>query len=442
MKRSKELERKASKFMPTGAADSIFIENAKGSHIWDVDGNEYIDYKLGWGPVILGHSHPAVQKNVHEYDSKGICYALGNMLEIEVAKKIKSLVPSAEMIRFFVSGTEATMHAIRIARAYTKREKIVKFEGHYHGTHDYALFSVESKSNISPGKPEPNCLGIPDTLKKLVIVDQWNDFDSVEKIVKKEATNIAAIITEPIMANNSVIPPREEYLPFLKELCEKNDIVLIFDEVKTGFRVSQGGAQQLFGVKPHLTTFAKALGNGYPISAVVGLEEIMRKYATNDVILYQSTYARNPVSLAAAEATLDKIKKGDVHPNIKKVGDALMKGIREILKDERMYDVIVQGYPSMFQLLFTKQDRVYNYRDFITCNTDLFKKLQGRLLENGILIDEYNSEAWYMSDSHNLSDVEQTLEAFQASLPLLPASSSGKPRKRVNPLLRENKIHI
>jgi len=430
MKRSKELGKKASKFMPTGAADSIFIENAKGSHIWDVDGNEYIDFKLGWGPVILGHSHPAVQKNVHEYDNKGICYALGNTLEIEVAKKIKSLVPSAEMIRFFVSGTEATMHAIRIARAYTKREKIVKFEGHYHGTHDYALFSVEPKYHFSPGKPEPNCLGIPDSLNKLVIVDQWNDFDSIEKTVKKEATSIAAIITEPIMANNSVIPPRQGYLRFLKELCEENDIVLIFDEVKTGFRVSKGGAQQLFGVKPHLTTFAKALGNGYPISAVVGLEDIMRKYATNDVILYQSTYARNPVSLAAAEATLDKIKKGDVHPNIKKVGIALMKGIREILKDEKMYDVIVQGYPSMFQLLFTKQDRVYNYRDFITCNTDLFKKLQGRLLERGILLDEYNSEAWYISDSHNLSDVEQTLEAFQASLPLLPASSRGKPRKR------------
>jgi glutamate-1-semialdehyde 2,1-aminomutase len=427
MKRSKELERKGSKFMPAGAADSIFIEKAKGSHIWDVDGNEYIDYKLGWGPVILGHSHTAVRKRVHEYDNKGICYALGNTLEIEVAKKIKSLVPSAEMIRFFVSGTEATMHAIRIARAYTKREKIVKFEGHYHGTHDYALFSVEPKSNTSPSKPEPNCWGIPEALKELVIVDQWNDFDAIEKTVKKEASNIAAIITEPIMANNSVIPPRDGYLRFVKELCEENDIVLIFDEVKTGFRASKGGAQQLFGVKPHLTTFAKALGNGYPISAVVGLEDIMRKYATNDVILYQSTYARNPVSLAAADATLDEIKKENVHSNIRKVGKTLMKGIREILNDRNMYDVIVQGYPSMFQLLFTKQDRVYNYRDFITCNRELFAKLQGRLLEKGIMLDEYNSEAWYTSASHNISDVEQTLEAFQASLPLLSsAPGSGK----------------
>jgi glutamate-1-semialdehyde 2,1-aminomutase len=416
--------------MPSGAADSIFINNARGSHIWDVDGNEYIDYKLGWGPVILGHSHPAVQKNVHKYDNKGICYALGHPLEITVAKKIKSLIPSAEMIRFFVTGTEATMHAIRIARAYTKKERIVKFEGHYHGTHDYALFSVEPDPQFAPGKPQPNSWGIPNALKKLVVVVQWNDFDAIEKTIRKDAGNIAAIITEPIMANNAVIPPRDRYLHFLKEICEKNDIVLIFDEVKTGFRVAKGGAQQLFGVKPHLSTFAKALGNGYPISAVVGLEDIMRNYATNKVILYQSTYARNPVSLAAADATLDQIKKNYVNSNIEKVGNALMKGIQEILNDMKMYDVIVQGYPSMFQLLFTKQDRVYNYREFVKCNTSLFTNLQKRLLEKRVMLDEYNSEAWYTSASHNRSDVEQTLEMFQSSLPLLPESSSRILRKK------------
>ena len=427
--RSKELERKGLKLLPFGAADSIFINNARGSHIWDVDGNEYIDYKLGWGPVILGHSHPAVQKNVHEYDNEGTCYALGHPLEIEVAKKIKSLVPSAEMIRFFVTGTEATMHAIRIARAYTKKERIVKFEGHYHGTHDYALFSVEPDARIAPGKPQPNSLGIPNALKELVVVVQWNDFDAIEKTIRKDASNIAAIITEPIMANNAVIPPRNGYLHFLKELCEKNDIVLIFDEVKTGFRVDKGGAQRLFGVKPHLSTFAKALGNGYPISAVVGSEDIMRNYATNKVILYQSTYARNPVSLAAADATLDQIKKGYVHSNIEKMGNTLMKGMREILNDLRMYDVIVQGYPPMFQLLFTEQDRVYNYRDFVKCNTGLFTNLQESLLEKGVMLDEYNSEAWYTSASHNHSDVEQTLKVFEASLLTLSKSRSRKRKK-------------
>jgi glutamate-1-semialdehyde 2,1-aminomutase len=433
--RSTELERKGSKLLPSGATDSIFVNNARGSHIWDVDGNDYIDYKLGWGAIIIGHSHPAVQKNVHEYDSKGTCYALGHPLEISVAKKIKSLVPSAGMIRFFVTGTEATMHAIRIARAYTKKEKILKFEGHYHGTHDYTLFSVEPNARTS-GKPQPSSLGIPNVLKELVLVVQWNDFDAIEKAIKKGANNIAAVITEPIMANNAVIPPRDGYLHFLKELCEKNDIVLIFDEVKTGFRVAKGGAQQLFGVKPHLSTFAKALGNGYPISAVVGLEDIMRNYANNKVILYQSTYARNPVSLAAADATLDQIKNRYVHSNIKKVGGALMKGIREILNDMRMYDVVVQGYPSMFQLLFTKQDRVYNYRDFVKCNTGLFIYLQERLLEKGVLLDEYNSEAWYTSASHSDSDLAQTLEVFQASLSLLSKYSSRSLPKRRNSFIK------
>jgi glutamate-1-semialdehyde 2,1-aminomutase len=334
------------------------------------------------------------------------------------------------MIRFFVTGTEATMHAIRIARAYTKKERIVKFEGHYHGIHDYALFSVEPDPQTAPAEPQPNSWGIPNALKELVVVDRWNDFDAVEKTIRKDASNIAAIITEPIMANNAVIPPRDGYLHFLKELCEKNDIVLIFDEVKTGFRVAEGGAQQLFGVKPHLSTFAKALGNGYPISAVVGLEDIMRNYANQRVILYQGTYARNPVSLAAADATLDQIKKRYVHSNIEKVGNALMKGIREILNDMKMYDVIVQGYPSMFQLLFTEQDRVYNYRDFVKCDRGLFTNLQKRLLEKRVMLDEYNSEAWYTSASHNRSDLQQTLEAFQASLPLLSASSSRKLRKK------------
>jgi glutamate-1-semialdehyde 2,1-aminomutase len=252
--------------MPDGVADSIFINNAKGSHIWDVDRNEYIDYKLGYGPVILGHSHPAVQNKVHEYDKRGVIYGSDAPLEITLAEKIRSIVPSAKMIRYYVSGTEATMHALKIARAYTGKEKILKFEGQYHGVHDYVSFSTEWNAKSRHGKkPQPDSIGIPKALEKLILVSEWNDFDAVEKIVKKESNNLAAIITEPIMANAAVIPPRDGYLAFLKELCDKNDIVLIFDEVKTGFRVAKGGAQELFGVKSHLTALAKSFGNGYPI---------------------------------------------------------------------------------------------------------------------------------------------------------------------------------
>src|SRR5918992_1043641 len=378
MKLSKKLQHKASRLMPDGVANSIFVKKARGSHIWDVDGNEYIDYRLGWGPVILGHGHRSVQKKVHEYDKNGICYALDNPLEITVGQKIKSLVPGAEIIRYFVTGTEATMHAIRIARAFTKKDRVLKFDGHYHGANDYALFSVDPSPHSPLDKPQPASQGIPNALKELVIISQWNDFNAVEKAIKKEASNTAAIITEPIMANAAVIPPLDGYLAFLKELCEKNDDLLIFDEVKTGFRVAKGGAQQLFGVKPHMTTFAKALGNGYPISAVV---------------------------------TLDEIKRAHVHSNIEKFGNALIKGMREVLQDKGIENAIIQGYPSMFQVLFTKQGAVNNYRDFLSCNNDQFSKLQECLMTKGIMLDENNSEPLYTSVAHNNNDLKNTLEA-------------------------------
>jgi glutamate-1-semialdehyde 2,1-aminomutase len=412
-KKSKELGRQASKLMPRGVTDSPFVARAKGSHIWDVDGNEYIDYKLGWGPVILGHAHPAVIKRVHEYSRKGLSYGLSSPMEIEVARKIKSLVPCAETVRYFVSGTEATMHAIRIARAYTKKDKVLKFEGHYHGSHDYVLFATEPETNAPP-HPQPDSQGIPEPLKKLVIVNEWNDFDAVEKTVRKEADSIAAIITEPVMANAGVIPPMQGYLDFLKELCEKNNIALIFDEVKTGFRVAEGGAQQLLGVEPHIATFAKAMGNGYPISAVTGLEGVVGKYGTRDVIP-QSTYARNLASLAAADATLEEIKKGHVHRRIQKFGNALIKGIQDILYDRKV-DALVQGYPSLFQLYFTKRDRIRNYRDMLECDQELFAKLQSQMMKRGILLDEGNTEPFYTSAAHSKNDLRQTLEAFEASL--------------------------
>lgn len=418
---SKKLKQKATKLMPDGVADSIFINSAKGSHIWDVDGNEYIDYKLGHGPVILGHSHPSVQNKVHEYDKRGVIYGSDIPLEITLAEKIRSIVPSAEMIRYFVSGTEATMNAIKIARAYTGKEKILKFEGQYHGLHDYLSFSTEPSATSHRGKkPQPDSIGIPKALEKLILVNDWNDFDAVEKTVKKESNNLAAIITEPIMANAAVIPPRDGYLAFLKELCDKKDIVLIFDEVKTGFRVAKGGAQELFGVRPHLTALAKSFGNGYPISAVVGSEEIMKMNATRK-ILHQGTYARNPVSVAAADVTIDEIRKEYVHKNIAKFGTALMKGIKDILHDKKV-DGIVQGYPSMFHVLFTKQNGIHNYREFLKCNKEFFAKLQELLLKKGIMF----SEPSFTSASHDSEDLRHTLEAFETTLQVSITSSRSK----------------
>lgn len=408
------LHRAASRLMPEGVAEEIFAVRARGSHLWDADGNEYIDYKLGYGPVILGHGHPGVQERVREYSEQGVIYGTDHPLEISVARKIRTLMPGAEMTRFFVTGTEATMNAIKISRAYTGREGIVKFEGHYHGFHDYVSFSTEPDPKKPRSKPQPDMKGLPKALQKLVLVEEWNDFDRIEKTVRKNADKIAAIITEPIMANSSVIPPQRGYLKFLKELCDRNDIVLIFDEVKTGFRVGKGGAQRLFGVKPHLTAIAKSFGNGYPISAVVGTKEIMAKYGTRD-ILPQGTYARNPVSLAAADATMEEIMHRQIHSKIDRVGRALMNGLGDIMHDKGR-DAIVQGYPPMFQVLFTKESQVSNYRQFSRCNQDLFGIFQKRMLKNGIMLDESNSEPFYVSAAHSKNDLDRTLAAIEESL--------------------------
>ncbi len=430
LKKSMEMHEKALQVLPRGVSSnarlwhklcrtdrpcSIFIERAKGSHLWDVDGNEYIDYRLGFGPVILGHSYPAVHDRIHKYDEKGIIFALDNPLEVSVAEKVRKLVPSAEMARYSVSGTEATMHAIRIARGYTGREKIIKFEGAYHGAYDYALFSTEPAFDSPRGVPIPASLGIPKALNDLVIVQEWNDFESVEKTVSKHGGEVAAIICEPVMGNAAVIPPAPGYLEFLKELSDRHGIVLIFDEVKTGFRLAPGGAQQLFGVTPHLSTFAKSLANGYPVSMIVGLKEIMDIVGPKKVA-HGGTYAGNPVSMAAAEATLDEFDARNVHESINRFGGKMMKGIREILED-RHVEGIVQGFPGMFQVLFTKQPEVRNYRDLKSCDFELFARLQLELLKRGVMFDEDNGEPLFTCYSHDKEDLEKTLQAFDAALP-------------------------
>lgn len=395
---------------------SIFIENAKGSHLWDVDGNEYIDYRLGFGPVILGHSYPSVHDRIHKYDEKGIIFALDNPLEVSVAEKVRKFVPSAEMVRFSVSGTEATMHAIRIARGYTNREKMIKFEGQYHGAHDYSLFSTEPPFDSPKGVPFPSSLGIPKALKDLVILQEWNDFESIEKTVSRQGEDIAAIICEPVMGNAAVIPPSPGYLKFLKELADKHGIVLIFDEVKTGFRLARGGAQELLGVKPHLSAFAKSLANGYPVSMIAGLQEIMDLVGPKKVA-HGGTYAGNPISMAAAEATLDELEAGNVHESINKFGSKLIKGILEILEDKHV-EGVVQGYPGMFQVLFTKLPKVRNYRDLSSCDFELFARLQLELLKQGIMFDEDNGEPLFTCYSHSDEDLEKTLQAFDTALPV------------------------
>ena len=426
-KKSLKLYEEETKYLPAGTSSnarlwrvgcpiyepcSVFIKRAKGSHIWDVDGNKYIDYRLGYGPVILGHGYKKVVDAVNKAAKDGSVYALGTELEIEVAKKMIKLIPCFEMVRFANSGTEATMNAIRLARAYTKKDKIIKFEGHYHGAHDYVLFSTDPPFNSKKG-PIPASLGIPKSIEKLTIVEEWNDFNAIEKTVKKNYKDVAAIITEPIMGNASAIMPKKDYLKHLKELCDKYDMILIFDEVKTGFRIAKGGAQEKFNVDPDLSCFAKAMGNGYPIAAFGGHEEIMNLIGPKKVI-HGGTYSANPLSLTAANTTLNELS-GKVHDHIENFGSKLIKGVSKLLNDHKIPN-IVSGCPAMFQFLFTKKKEINNYKDLRYCDMNLYARFHFELLKRGVMVDEDNEEVIFSSYSHNKEDLNKTLNAFEDSI--------------------------
>ncbi len=401
---------------PTFMPCSIFVSRARGSHLWDVDGNEYIDYRMGFGPVILGHSDPRIHEAVHRIDEDGLIYALSHELEIRVAKKIVSMVPCAEMVRFCNSGTEATMHAIRVARAYTGREKIVKFEGMYHGAHDYLLYSTDPPFDQVRGPPRsiPKSAGIPKAINKLCLVERWNNFDRIEKLVKTRGEEIAAIITEPIMGNCSAIMPRDGYLKHLRQLCSDHGILLIFDEVKTGFRVGPGGAQERFGVTPDLATFAKSMGNGYPVACFAGSTEIMNIIGPAKVV-HGGTYSGNPVSLAAADATLDVLRTEEVWQTLDSFGTRLMRGLLEVAEEAKV-DLRVQGVPQMFQVLFTRQHEIQEYRDLAKCDLDRYAALHVELMNHGVMIDEDNMECFFTCAAHSDEDLEKTLAAFQQAL--------------------------
>ncbi len=431
--KSLKLYREALKVMPAGVGSnarlwrsgvcppampcSLFVKKAKGAHMWDVDGNKYIDYRLGYGPVILGHDYEAIHKSVEKAEKLGAVYAAGHELEINVAKKIISMVPCAELVRFSSTGTEATMHALRIARAAKKKDKIIKFEGHFHGTHDYLLWSTEPPFDLPLHNHNQvlhkQSLGIPDVIKKTILVERWNNFEAIEKTVRENHKQVAAIITEPIMGNAAAIMPQKNYLKHLRELCNRYDIALIFDEVKTGFRVSTGGAQKLFGVVPDLACIAKAMGNGYPVSAIVGKKEFMELIGPGKVS-HGGTYSSNPVSLAAVDATLDILKTGRVHKHIKKFGRRLMRGINDIYTDNKIPHII-NGVPGMFQVSFTKQKEMREWRDLAKCELKMYPALHLELMQRGVLTDADIEEPLFFSYSHTREDVEKTISAYQNS---------------------------
>lgn len=395
----------------------IYVELGNGPRLTDVDGNEYLDYLLGYGTLINGHSHPKITQAIKDQSDKGALFGTPVELEIGLARKFKQMVSSADMVIFGTNGTDATMNAIRIARAATGKDMVLKFEGHYHGQHDYAMISVEAPPSVAGleeyPRPLPYSAGIPSLVLDTVIVSPWNNLRAFERIMKRHRNEVAAIIMEPIMANSSVIPPSPDYLKSVKEIAAQNDALLIFDEVVTGFRVAPGGAQELYGVTADISTWGKAMGGGVPISAVSGKKEYMDLIGPGKVS-YGGTYFANSLTLAGAIANLEALSEQDnLHFKIFKELTNKITGEIAKIGDRTGQDICVQGVPGMFSLAFTKQKKIINYRESLLIDWNKYRTLSQLLMNKGVFVHPDNYERLTISTAHTEADVEKTLVLFE-----------------------------
>lgn len=424
--KNQALMRRAMRVMPEGVSsnfrawdldNTIVTVAAKGSHFWDADGNEYIDYRLGFGPVILGYGYEPVVERVAEAARGAVTTAFTMELEIKVAERMVRMCPGLDMVRFCNSGSEATQNALRVARGYTGREKVIKFEGHYHGNYDYLLFST---AGASPGGlgfrydpiPYQESSGIPRAMRDLIITLPFNDFDELEDACDRQGHEVAAIIVEPVMGNVAGVLPKPGFLERIRELCDEYGIIMIMDEVKTGFRIAPGGAQEVYGVIPDLATYAKALGNGFPVAAFGGKREVMEIVGYGK-IAHGGTYNGNAVAMAAADATLELLEDGSVIETIARRGRRLMAGLHEILNEVGIPNQVV-GWPQMFGLLITDQeDEIREYRQYARTQRDLYQALVLALVRRGIVPDPDAREPWFLCYQHEDEDIDVTLETVR-----------------------------
>ena len=428
--KSKELLKRAEKVLASGVSSefrkynhphALFYTHGSGSRIYDVDGNEYLDFTLSQGPLILGHSHPEVLRKVEEYSREGQLYAGQHIREIELAEKLNKLIPSAELMRFCLDGSEAVQTAFRVARAKTGRQKFLRFEGHYHGWLDNVAYGISTPGIEALGSREqPNVFpwtaGLPESSKEDFIVLPWNDLALVEQTVERDHEEIAAIITEPIMCNNGCILPKEGFLEGLRTLCDRFGIALILDEVITGFRVGLGGAQQYFGVTPDLSIFAKAMGSGYPISAIVGKREWMELIAEGKVIHAGTMNSGNP-TVAAALATIEVLEQENPYERMYRLGRKLMDGLREAAVDTKQ-DLVTQGLGPMFVTYFGKKRQCNDYRDTLGNDKAKLSRFIAGLHDRGIRV--IGRGLWYVSAAHTEKDVDKAIQTAADVLKELP----------------------
>jgi glutamate-1-semialdehyde 2,1-aminomutase len=424
--RQHEWYRRAAKTLPGGTnsnfrawgEDTVYIDRGKGGRIWDLDQNEYIDLRMGYGPVILGHGDDRVDDYVNQQMRKGVSFSLTSEDEVRAMELVCELTGWVEMARMTVSGTEATMHAMRLARAFTGRNKIVKFEGQYHGVHDYALISVTPDNMSDLGDADkPVRLawgrGIPDAVADTIIPARYNNLDLLRRLFEEQGDDIAAVIVEPVLGNAQGILPQPGFHAAMRALTEEFGILLIFDEVKTGFRFARGGAAEFFGIRPDIATFAKAMGNGYPAAAFGGRRDIMNLLP--DKVSHGGTYAGNRVAAAAAVKTLEIIRDTNALETIHATGRRVQDGLREVLNPSGI-PYIFTGHPSMFGIMFTDEAPT-EYRDWARSDHELYDAVAVGMMARGAMPEPDSREPWFLCEAHAQDDtVDRVVTIFEESL--------------------------
>ena len=421
-KKSIELYRRAIGLIPGGVNSPVrafkaigipptFIERAKGSKIWDVDGNEYIDYVGSWGPMILGHAHPKIVAALKMITTKGTSFGAPTPLEVELAIKVKKAFPSMELVRMVSSGTEAVMSAIRVARGYTGRDKILKFEGCYHGHGDSLLVKAGSGATTLG---IPDSLGIPGDLAKLTLTALYNDLESVKVLVRQYPGEIACIIVEPIAGNMGVVLPGRGFLEGLRKICDEEGMILLFDEVITGFRVAYGGAQELYGIKADLTCLGKIIGGGLPVGAYGGKEMIMERVAPLGGVYQAGTLSGNPLAMTAGIETLELLKSKKIYQDLERKTSYLIENI-SISAEEKGIPLSINHTKGMFTLFFA-EGPVKDYRTAKMSDTSRFAKFFIEMMEQGIYLPPSQFEACFISLAHTQKDLDKTIQACDNAL--------------------------
>jgi glutamate-1-semialdehyde 2,1-aminomutase len=413
--REKDLMEKAHRYLPGGSTGNlptqVILHRGQGSRVWDVSGNEYIDYLLGSGPMVVGHGHPEVVAAVQEQLQRGTTFFATNEHAILLAEEIVNAVPSAEKVRFTGSGTEASLYALRIARAFRKRDKILKFEGGFHGMNDYALMSVTPSEPLDFPHPKADSAGIPRSVENEVLIAPFNDIETTSTIIERYHDELGAVIVEPFQR---VIAPRPGFLEGLRDVTRRYEIPLIFDEVVTGFRFGYGGAQEYYGVTPDLCTLGKACAGGYPLAAVAGSEELMASTdpgTTEGYVQQIGTLNGNPIAAVAGLATLKILRREGAYESLFATGRQVRDGLQQLL-DHAEIPAQVVGESTVFDVYFGDQE-ITDYRSTLSNDKQMVSRLNRLSLERGVF---RGSSKYYVSTAHTQEDVDRTLEAFGSAI--------------------------